>query len=111
MAEVKELLTSEDLNEAWDESAEKPVYIFKQSTTCPISTAAFKEFHTFAESDPEGVGLYFVKVRETREVSNEIADKTGVRHESPQAFLIKNKEAVWNRSHSQITAGSLKNAQ
>ncbi|MNV97138.1 hypothetical protein D3C71_1922260 [compost metagenome] len=44
-----------------------------------------------------------VKVIESRPVSNQIAEDTGVKHASPQILYIKNKETVWNTSHWAIT--------
>lgn len=110
MPQLKELLTGEDFKQAWEKSTEKPVLLFKQSTTCPISAGAFTRFNTFLESTTEDVGAYFVKVRETREVSNEIADKTGVQHQSPQLLLVQDKEVLWHDSHMKITEESIQEA-
>lgn len=110
MVELKELLELGDLNEVWKTSREKPVLLFKQSTTCPISAGAFSEFNSFLDNQNEAIGAYFVKVRETRPVSDEIAEELGVRHESPQIFLVKDREQVWNTSHDDITEDSIKEA-
>lgn len=110
MVKLVELLTKEDLNKAWNESEEKPVLLFKQSTTCPISAQAFSQYNKYLEESDLDIGAFFVKVRETREVSNEIAEVTGIEHQSPQIFLIKNKEVVWNTSHSKITIKSIDEA-
>lgn len=110
MSELKELLTSEDLAEAIELSSEKPVFLFKQSTTCPVSADAFAEYNTFLKSNGDDVNAYFVKVRETREVSNEIAEETGVQHQSPQILFIRDHEALWNASHNKITVDSLEEA-
>ncbi len=110
MTELKELLEIDDLNEVWDTSTEKPVILFKQSTTCPISAEAFAEFQRFLDNNEEDIGAFYVKVRETRPVSDQIAEDLGIRHQSPQAFVLKNKEAVWNASHDKITEDSLYDA-
>src|SRR5690625_2678364 len=107
---LKELVELDDLNEVWETSKEKPVLLFKQSTTCPVSADAFSEFNKFLDNNEENVGAYFVKVRETRPVSNQIADDLGIQHQSPQIFIVKNKEAVWNASHNKITVDSIKEA-
>lgn len=106
LQELQELHTNEDLEKVWDKSTQEPVFIFKQSTTCPISAEAFDEYQTFLGSQDD-VETYFVKVRETRDVSNQIAEETGVQHQSPQALLIKDREAIWHTSHSKITNDSL----
>lgn len=110
MSQLKELRTEEDLGQVWEKSTEKPVYLFKLSTTCPISANAFAEFESFLGSTEEDIEPYFVKVRETREISNKIAEETEIRHESPQILLIKDKEVLWNASHTNITEQSLEKA-
>lgn len=107
---LKELLELEDLNEVWEASEEKPVLLFKQSTTCPISANAFSEFNDFLDNDDSDMDAFYVKVRETRPVSNQIADDLGIQHQSPQIFVVKNKQAVWNASHNKITVDSIKEA-
>lgn len=110
MSNLVELLTIEDLEAALEASTEMPVFIFKQSTTCPISGAAFDEFKTFVDGANDDIGTFFVKVRETREVSNQIAEETDVQHQSPQVLFIKDREPLWNTSHRDITVDSLENA-
>lgn len=110
MTELKELLELNDLNAVWEASRENPVLLFKQSTTCPISAEAFSQFHTFLEADDSKTEAYFVKVRETRTVSDEIAEELEVRHQSPQLFLVKDRQPVWNASHDKITVDRIKEA-
>lgn len=110
MTQINELLTKDDLKQVWKDSTEKLVFIFKKSTTCPLSADAFAEFQSFLETKGDDVCAYFVKVRETREVSNEIADLTGVRHHSPQVLLLKDQEVLWNDSHTRITVDHLEEA-
>jgi bacillithiol system protein YtxJ len=43
-------------------------------------------------------------------LSNLIAQRFGIRHESPQALLIKDERVVWHASHWAITSESLSNA-
>lgn len=110
MAELKELLEIDELNEVWEASNEKPVLLFKQSTTCPISAEAFGEFNNFLDGNDANIGAFYVKVRESRPVSNQISEELGIQHQSPQILLVKNKEAVWNASHTKITVDSIKEA-
>ncbi|MFC4559574.1 bacillithiol system redox-active protein YtxJ [Virgibacillus kekensis] len=110
MSELKELQSTEELSQIWDQSDDKPVLLFKHSTTCPISAGAFKEYQEFLSNSDEGLEGYMVKVIENRDVSNQIADQTSVKHESPQVFLIKDKQVLWNTSHSKITSNSISEA-
>src|SRR5690625_3847745 len=110
MTQLKELYNIEELDTVWETPKQKPVFLFKQSTTCPISADAFSEYNTFLESTSADIDAYFVKVRETREVSNKIAEDTNIQHQSPQVLLIKDNEVLWHTSHTKITVESLEKA-
>lgn len=107
MPQLKELHKIEELEDVWETSKQKPVFLFKQSTTCPISAEAFKEYNTFLNSTTADIESYYVKVREAREVSNKIEEETNVQHQSPQVLLIKDHEVLWHTSHANITEESL----
>ncbi len=79
-------------------SNERPVVVFKHSNSCPISAAAYREMQ---QLDTEVV---LVEVQSARDVSRQLADITGVRHESPQVIVLRNGKAVWNASHYEVTA-------
>ena len=110
MSELKELTTTEAFDQVWEKSAEGPVFVFKHSTTCPISANAFDEFQKYANTNGKEEPVYFLKVRESREVSNHIADVTGIKHQSPQLLLIEDKAVKWNDSHSNITIDHIEEA-
>lgn len=110
MSKLIELTTVESFDEVFEKSTNKPVLVFKQSTTCPISAAAFEEFQDYLKSDDKDDEAYYLKVRESREVSNHVADETGLEHKSPQFLLIKDKSVVWDASHNKITAEAIKEA-
>lgn len=74
-------------------------WVFKHSTTCPVSARAAREVEAL-ESD---LPVYWVNVREQRELSNWIAEALGVRHESPQLILVRDGRAVKSWSHFEIT--------
>ena len=91
-----------------EESAEKPVVIFKHSTRCSISRMALKNFEREYNLQESEVAPYFLDLLEHRDISNEIAQKFQVIHQSPQLLLIKNGKSVYNVSHSEIDAEALK---
>jgi len=100
----RELTTIEEWNEAFNGSASRPAVVFKHSTTCPVSANAFKEFNDYLGDKPRAdVDYLFVKVIESRPVSNQIAEDTEIKHESPQIMLIDKKAKVWSASHWAIT--------
>ena len=88
-------------------SNEKPVVIFKHSSRCSVSRMALKQFEN--EFDLENkVDAYFLDLLEYRDISNEIARRFNVYHQSPQLLLIKAGKSVYDVSHSEIDAGELK---
>ena len=91
------------LNEIINASEEKPVVIFKHSTRCSVSRMALKQFEN--EFNLQGkMDAYYLDLIENRAISNEIASKFGVVHQSPQLLVIKNGKCIYNISHSEIDA-------
>ncbi|MEH7353674.1 bacillithiol system redox-active protein YtxJ [Neobacillus drentensis] len=84
-------------------------YLLKHSLTCPISHAAYKEYEKFSNENQD-VPTYYLAVQDSRPLSYEIAERFQIKHESPQAILFANGEALWNASHWKITNQSLTSA-
>ncbi len=97
-----EINTVEKLEEVFAKSNEKPVLLFKHSTACPISANIHQEIQNVATDK-----VNLVVVQTARDVSDEIATRTGIRHETPQAILLRDGRPVWNASHFRITAKHL----
>lgn len=87
-------------------SDQKPAVIFKHSTRCSISRFALKQFEKEYESN-DNVDAYFLDLLEHRDISNEIASRFQVMHQSPQLLLIKNGKSVYDVSHDAIDAKDL----
>lgn len=100
----KEITTVDEWNTFFDSSTDRPIVIFKHSTTCPVSANALQEFNSYLDGAPrEDVEYALVKVIESRPVSNQIAEDTAVKHESPQIIYIDKKAKVWTASHWSVT--------
>jgi bacillithiol system protein YtxJ len=97
-ARFNEIHETDELDILFEKSNEKPVVLFKHSITCPISSGVYQEISK-ADAD-----INLIVVQKARNVSNAIAEKTGVRHESPQAIILKNEEVVYHASHYDVTA-------
>jgi bacillithiol system protein YtxJ len=80
--------------------------VFKHSTRCPVSSAAWREVRRFRGAHREAP-VYVVHVVEQRPLSNVLAARTGVRHESPQAVLLRDGRVAWHDSHEGVTAEAL----
>lgn len=108
MAQVQELQTTADADAMLKASHEAPVYLLKHSIACPISARGQMEFVGLeGDGDPK---LYAVVVQYARDVSGYLAETLGVKHETPQAILIHDGEAVDVKSHGSIRVGSLREA-
>lgn len=95
------------LDEIVENSNNKTIGIFKHSTRCSISRFALKRFENEYNLEDK-VDLYFLDLLNYRDVSNEIANRFEVIHQSPQLILIKNGVAVYDASHSDIQADDVK---
>lgn len=96
------------LDELVARSHDAPVVLFKHSTTCPISARAHHQMAKLPTSVAGQISL--VVVQRSRELSRRVAEQTGVRHESPQAIILRNGQAVWSASHFDITAEAVEQA-
>ena len=97
------MLTDENqLNEIIVASKTKLVVIFKHSTRCGISRGVLSQFEKATDSTIENVAFYYLDLLKYRNISNELASKFNVYHQSPQAILIKNGEVVAHNSHYDI---------
>lgn len=95
--------SSDVLEELFSKSNEKPIVLFKHSVTCPIS------FDVYNEVSNVGKDVYLVVVQSARAISNLIAEKTNIRHESPQAIILKNGAPVYHASHYDISSDDIEN--
>ncbi|TBW28467.1 bacillithiol system redox-active protein YtxJ [Gramella sp. KN1008] len=99
----------EQLDKIEDSSEEKTVAILKHSTRCGVSRMVLRMFESDYDLQEDApVDLYFLDLITYRDISNEIAERFKVRHESPQLIVIKNGEVVHHASHQGVSAGKLK---
>ena len=82
----------QSLEDAIAESRERPVLLFKHSRQCGASLEALDEVQTH------------------RSVSDAASERLGLRHQTPQAILLRDGKVVWNASHFRITAARLDDA-
>jgi len=106
----KNLDSEEQLKEVIKGSHEKPVMLFKHSTTCGISAGAKHRLEAGWDIDPDKIDFYYLDLLSHRSVSNLIAKSLNVIHQSPQIILVKDGVAVFNTSHHAINANAVNNA-
>ena len=90
--------TLDSLDRLFEQSFERPVVLLKHSTTCGISSGVYREVSLV------GSDVNVIVIQTHREISNAIATRTGVRHESPQAIVLREGKPVYYASHYDIEA-------
>ncbi|MCX6605454.1 MAG: bacillithiol system redox-active protein YtxJ [Acidobacteria bacterium] len=88
---------------------EECAILFKHSRTCPVSFMAQAQVKRFVALHPE-VPVHTLVVQDDRELSREVAQWTGIRHESPQVFVLRKGTVVASTSHEGVTAEYLAEA-
>ncbi|WP_306520387.1 bacillithiol system redox-active protein YtxJ [Gemmatimonas sp.] len=84
-------------------AAGTPTVLFKHSATCSISISVKREYDAFVRQHPD-IPTRLVVVQQERPLSNALADVLQVRHESPQALVVRDGQVLWHASHHRITA-------
>lgn len=101
--------TEEVIDQLFD-SSEKPVVIYKHSYNCPTCIFTKSKAETIMDEYADRAGFWFVDVIANRAISNLIAEKSGVRHQSPQALVLHNGSVYWHASHGAITEEAIQSA-
>jgi bacillithiol system protein YtxJ len=97
-----------ELDELLSESDTRPLLLFKHSRSCGISAEALDELLAHLDAQAQQAARYAVVTVQThREVSNAVSAKLGVRHETPQALVIRDGAVVWTASHFRVTAEAM----
>lgn len=107
MVNWKNISDISDLDTISQNSYQTYQLIFKHSTRCNISVMALDRLNRgwkFAENE---IVPYYLDLLSYREISNKIAEKWQVTHQSPQVLLIKNGECIYDASHSDISVSDI----
>lgn len=98
---LRKISTAEDLDTLFEASHRDPVVIFKHSSSCGISAHVLS---TISGIEPV---INVIVVQEQRELSDDVARRTGRTHQSPQAFVLSNGKAVYHATHYGIDADAI----
>ena len=99
--------SEEDLENIWQQSGKRPQIIYKHSTICSFSSMAKNQLAAKSEEIQEKADINYLGVIESRPLSKKVASDLGVRHESPQAIVVKDGKAVWDASHGEVRGKSI----
>ena len=80
--------------------------VFKHSPRCAISVDSLEEVEAHLGSRREGL-LAILDVVKHRGLSQDLERQSGIRHESPQAILVRDGKIVWHASHFGITPAAI----
>ncbi len=97
-----DLDTMEQLDTIVENSKTTPQAIFKHSTRCGVSRMVIGQFKKEYALEEGQLDLYYLDLIANRVISNEIANRFNVVHESPQLLVIKNGVVVKHASHGAI---------
>jgi monothiol bacilliredoxin len=92
------------LDALWEASSDAPVLLFKHDPHCGISAHAHTELARLSGDVPT------IDVEHDRAIAKAVTERTGVRHESPQAIILRDGKAVWSANHFDITAAAVTDA-
>lgn len=110
-AGATELVSDASVEAALKASDEQPILIFKHSTACEVSGAAYRSLREWLKAQGDAAPrVFLVKVVEHKPVSQRIASRLDVQHESPQIILVQDEQAVWYASHEAVTPQSVTQA-
>lgn len=98
MAQFTPIDTTTSLDAFFAQEGDQPAILFLHDPGCFVSMSAYQEVTKL----PDTVAL--VNVQRAKDVSRAIAQRTGIKHESPQVIIIRQGQAIWSASHFAITA-------
>ncbi len=108
-----EIKSESDLNKIIQESFQDyfGIAIFKHSTRCAVSSMAKMRLSSTWDFKEE-LPIYHLDLLSHRAISNLIAEKFDIQHQSPQLLVIKDGKCIYNASHLAISVkeiGIIKN--
>ena len=103
-----QIRSMDDLDEAEKESHNRTIAIFKHSVSCGVSAHAKHKMEDGFNLDPDICRLYYLDLLSNRDISNEVATRFNVRHQSPQMIIIRNGKAAFDASHHAVSLATLK---
>ena len=90
--------------------SEQVFVIFKHSNRCSLSAVALNRFKSVIPEIDSEAPVYLIDVIGERALSNEVANRTGVRHESPQVLVLQGTQVLYHDSHLSISNQGISSA-
>lgn len=99
--------THADLDALFERSLHGPVIIFKHSPTCGTSAQAYDELEAYL-LEAGALDVHLLDVLRSRVLSQALAARVQVRHESPQVLVLQGGAVLWHGSHWKVTADAVR---
>lgn len=84
---------AEKLDALFAESYTRPVALLKHSNSCGISS------HTMYLIDETDAVVNVIVIQDNRDLSSDVATRTGHRHQSPQIFVLSEGKPIYHATH------------
>jgi bacillithiol system protein YtxJ len=104
----KELNNEFQLDQLIIDSRHKPVLIFKHSNRCGISFHVLEDLKNQWNNLAESIDFYYIDLLNFRNISNEVAERFQVIHQSPQVILLHHGKVIYHMSHYGISTSDIK---
>ena len=103
------LETKEEVDQIAISSTQNCALIYKHSVRCSLSSLVLDRLtRSWKSEEMTGVDIYFLDIINHRNVSNYIAEKFDIIHQSPQVLIIRNGDCVYDNSHYGVNYDELK---
>ncbi len=103
MSNWQSLNALDSLDAILEASFQRPQLLFKHSTRCSISSGAKYRLDNGLDTLAAEFDLHYLDLLSYREISNQIAERFQVVHQSPQVIVLRNGKASFHMSHQLIT--------
>ena len=100
-ARFNQITTEAQLDDLFENSHTHPVALIKHSDTCGISANVM---YDLKEIDAD---INVIVIQQNRDLSNDVAERINHRHQSPQAFVIKDGKAIYHATHYGINPAEI----
>jgi len=107
MAKWISLTDNESLESLIELSHKKPCLIFKHSIRCSISSIAKHRLESDWDFEASELQPFLLDLINYRAISQLVAERFEVHHESPQVLLIREGECTYDASHLDISVSEL----
>lgn len=99
------MIGADQLEELFEKDG-RPKLVFKHSTRCSISSMALSRFEK-EWNQANNCDLYFLDLLAHRPISDLIAQRSGIHHQSPQVIVLIDGEVIYHNSHNGISADEI----